>query len=186
MRATPFHILSRLVVGLLLIGAPMLDRFVAAESTGTLETRSSSEPDSSANREANKAILVEIFLSREHADDLDAVKKAFAAASITKVRPQLFRLGNPPENIAIGRNITAPVARLAIQLAVTYNRGISHLLAEERLAPDYLAIGTSIFDESYQIPISPDDLKRLSDPSLTTPQFHALYRHLTKEDQRPN
>ncbi len=127
-------------------------------------------------------ILVEIFLAQDQKAHLDAIKKEFEAVSITKVRPKFFPLGHPPENIAIGRNVPAPVARLAIRLATTYNRGVRLLLPEERLAADYIAIGTSIFDESFQIPITADDLARLSDPSLTTEQFHALYRHLTKEN----
>ncbi len=132
----------------------------------------------------NSQILVEIFLSKDQKDAIEIIKKEFGAVSITKVRHQVFRIGNPPENIAIGRNVPADVARLAIRLAVTYNRRIKLLLPEERLAPHYIAFGTSIFDESFQVPIHPEDLERLSDPALTTEQFHALYRHLTGEDKR--
>jgi hypothetical protein len=132
----------------------------------------------------NRKILVETFLSNDHKGDIDAIKKEFAAVSITKVRPQVFKLGNPPENIALGPNIPADVARLAIRLALSYNHGIKLLLPEERIRTDYIAIGTSIFDESFQKPITPEQLKQLSDPSLTTEQFHALYRHITKEDRR--
>jgi len=138
-----------------------------------------------ASREANQKILVEIFLSKDRQSDADAIKREFAAVSITKVRPQYFKAGNPPENIAIGPNIPADIARLAIRLALTYNRGIKLLLPEERLRTDYIAIGTSIFDESFQRPITPEQLKQLSEPSLTTDQFHALYRHITGEDKRP-
>ncbi len=149
--------------------------------TTVLIQSGSAAPPSETN---NSKILVEIFLSKEHKSDLDAIKKEFGAFGITKIKAQFFKLGNPPENIAIGRNVPAGVARLTIQLAITYNRGINFLLPEERLAADYLAIGTSIFDESFQRPITPEQLKQLSDPSLTTEQFHALYRHITKEDQR--
>lgn len=135
-------------------------------------------------QEANQKILVEIFLASDRKGDLEIIKKEFASVSITKVRPQFFKLGNPPENIAIGPNIPADIARLAIRLALSYNRGIKLLLPEERIRTDYIAIGTSIFDESFQRPITPEQLKQLSDPSLTTEQFHALYRHITKEDQR--
>jgi hypothetical protein len=31
---------------------------------------------------------------------------------------------------------------------------------------------------------SPNRVERLSDPSLTTPEFHQLYRRLTGEDRR--
>jgi hypothetical protein len=129
------------------------------------------------------AILVEIFLAPDRKTDLDAIKKEFAAVGVTKVRQKFFQLGNPPTNLAIGRNVQAPIARLAIRLAQTYNRGITLLLPEERLAFDYVAFGTSIFDESFQIPVSADDLARLADPSLTTEQFHALYRQLADIDR---
>ena len=136
------------------------------------------------SREANRKILVELFLSPEHKSDIDKVKKEFEAVSINRLRIQVFRLGNPPENIAIGRNVPADVARLAIRLAITYNRGVKYLLPEYRYFPDHIAIGTSAFDEASQIPIRQEDLEHLSNPTLTTEQFHELYRHLTSEDKR--
>lgn len=155
-----------------------------AESAHETDRATPVMKEESPEGEDYSQIVVELFLSAEHKSDLDAIKKEFGAVSITKVRPQLFRLGNPPENIAIGKNVPAPVARLAIQVATTYNRGVKYLNAEGRLPLNYIAIGNSLYDEASQIPISPDDLKRLSDPALTTPQFHALYRQLTGEDQR--
>jgi len=134
--------------------------------------------------ESNSKILVELFLARERKGDLDAIKKELEAVGITRIRPQFFRLGNPPENIAIGKNIPAEVARLAIRLAVTYNRDIKTLLPEFRFFPDQIVIGTSAYDQASEVPIRPEDLKRLSDPSLTTVQFHEVYRQLTGEDKR--
>lgn len=138
----------------------------------------------SENPETNNKILVELFLAKERKGDLNAIKKELEAAGINRIRPQFFRLGNPPENIAIGKDIPADIARLAIRLAVTYNRDIKFLLPEYRFFPDHIVIGSSAFDEKSQIPIRPEDLKRLSDPALTTPQFHELYRQLTGEDKR--
>jgi len=132
--------------------------------------------------ESNSKILVELFLAKERKGDLDAIKKELEAAGITRIRPQFFRLGNPPENIAIGKDIPADVARLAIRLAVTYNRDIKSLLPEFRF--DHIVIGTSAYDQASEVPIRPEDLKRLSDPSLTTVQFHEVYRQLTGEDKR--
>src|SRR3990172_3320029 len=138
----------------------------------------------SENLEATASILVELFLAPERRGDLDIIKRELASVSVTRIRPQFFRLGNPPENIAIGKNIPAPTARLAIHLALTYNRGIKFLLPQFRYFPDHIVIGSSAFDEASQIPISPKDVEQLSDPSLTTPEFHALYRRLTGEDRR--
>lgn len=132
----------------------------------------------------NEKILVELFLPADRKKDIDTIKKELQALSIKRIRPQFFKMGNPIENIAIGNNIPAPVARLAIQLAITYNRGIKYILPEFRYFPDHVVIGSSAFDESSQIPILPEDLQRLSDPSLSTLEFHRLYRSLTGEDEK--
>ena len=134
-----------------------------------------------SEHEAEGKILVEMFLAREHKERLNEIKAEFDHALIRRFRIQFFRLGHPPENIAFGRNVPADLARLAIQIAHTYNDGIKFILAEFRFPVNYIAIGTSAFDEASQIPIAPEDVKRLSDPSLTTPEFHALYRELTGE-----
>lgn len=145
-------------------------------------------PESPAAKEAagRRDILVEIFLAPERKNEADAVKKEFEALSITKVRPQVFRKGHPPRNIGFGKEIPADVARQAIQLALKYNDGIEFLLPEKRLAAHYIGIGVSIFDEAFQFPISPEELKRISDPSLTDDQFHQLYREMTDKPPRIN
>ncbi|WDT74666.1 MAG: hypothetical protein MPW16_15555 [Candidatus Manganitrophus sp.] len=150
--------------------------------------RSSESPAAPAAKEAagRRDILVEIFLAPERKNEADAVKKEFEALSITKVRPQVFRKGHPPQNIGFGKEIPADVARQAIQLALKYNDGIQFLLPEKRLAAHYIGIGVSIFDEAFQIPVSPEELKRISDPSLTDDQFHQLYREMTDKPPRIN
>jgi len=158
--------------------------FAAVEPTGRIEDPVLLLVQASDDTKANGKILVELFLAKERKDDLEAIKKELEALGITRIRPQFFRLGHPPENIAIGKDIPADVARLAIRLAVTYNGNIKTILPEFRYFPDHIVIGTSAFDEKSEIPIQPEDLKRLSDPSLTTAQFHELYRHLTGEDVR--
>lgn len=134
-------------------------------------------------KEPDRGILAEIFLSPDHKGHVESLKQELATASITRVRIQFFRLGHPPENIAIGREIPADTARLVIRLATTYNRGVKYLLPQYRFFPKYIAIGSSAFDEASNIPIAPEDLKRLADPALTTSQFHTLYRSLTGEDK---
>lgn len=133
---------------------------------------------------ANRKILVELFLARERKPDIDQIKRELEALSINRIRPQFFRLGNPPQNIAIGKNIPAPVARVAMQLAITYNGGIKYLLPEYRYFPDHIVIGSSAFDEASQIPVTSEDVEKLLNPSLSTDEFHTLYRHLTGEDVR--
>ncbi|HET6464123.1 MAG TPA: hypothetical protein VFH55_00750 [Nitrospiria bacterium] len=157
---------------------------LAAVRIGKISNSAVLPAQGSENPQANSKLLVELFLAKERKGDLDAIKKEFEAVGITRIRPQFFRLGNPPENIAIGKDVPADVARLALRLALTYNRDIKFLLPEYRFFPDQIVIGSSAFDEKSQIPIGAEDLKKLSDPALTTAQFHALYRHLTGEDKR--
>jgi hypothetical protein len=133
---------------------------------------------------APREILVEISLSKDRKGDLDAIKKAFADVGVIKVRAIIYQAGNPPTNLAIGRNIAAPIARVAMSLAEKYNRGITLLLPEERLAAHYIGFGSSIFDELFQYPVTPEDVKRLADPSLTTDEFHTLYRKLADINTR--
>jgi len=133
----------------------------------------------------NSKILVELFLSKEVKKDLDEIKKEFTNVSIKRIRTQFYASGHAPKNIAIGKSVSAPVARLTIRLANTYNQGIQFLLPERLFFPHYITIGSSAFDEASQVPILQEDIERLSDPSLNTEQFHTLYRSLTGEDKRP-
>jgi len=158
--------------------------FGPADSWGEAPGRTLRTEQEPRPPDANGKILVELFLAKERKGDLDAITKEFQKMGIIRIRSQFFRLGHPPENIAIGKDIPADVARLAIRLAITYNQDIKYLLPEYRYFPDHIVIGSSAFDEKSQIPIQPEDLKRLSDPSLTTPEFHDLYRRLTGEDKR--
>lgn len=171
-----------------LAGGILLLSLFAAQPATAEPNRSPESPAAPAAKEAagRRDILVEIFLAPERKNDVDAVKKEFEALSITKVRPQVFRKGHPPQNIGFGKEIPAEVARQAMQLALKYNDGIQFLLPEKRLAAHYIGIGVSIFDEAFQIPVSPEELKRISDPSLTDDQFHQLYQEMTDKPPRIN
>lgn len=147
----------------------------------TLDATGSAQPVTEADP---REILVEIALSKARKADLAAIKQAFADVGVVKVRAIVYQAGDPPMNLAIGRSVSAPIARLAMTLAEQYNRGITLLLPEERLAPHYIGFGSSIFDELFQYPVTPEDLKRLADPALTTDEFHALYRRLADINTR--
>lgn len=172
---------------LLLGGILLLSMFTVSPTTAE-PIPSADQPTVSSAKEVEqrRGILVEIFLAPERKNDADAVKKEFEALSITKVRPQIFRKGHPPQNIGFGKDIPADVAREAIRLAKTYNDGIQFFVPEKRVAAHYIGIGVSILDEAFLIPASPEDLKRLSDPALTDDQFHAIYRQLTDKPPRIN
>ena len=72
---------------------------------------------------------------------------------------------------------------MIIDLALQYNDRVELLILRPLNPPNYAAIATSAWDELSQIPITPENLEALRDPSLTTEQFQALYAKLTKEDK---
>ncbi len=153
-------------------------------NSATVERSEIIRIENQSGAESNQKILIELFLAAERKADFEQIKKELEAVQITRIRTQFFKLGNPPQNIAIGKDIPASIARLAIRLAKTYNRDIKYILPEYRFFPDHIVIGSSAYDEKSQIPITPEDLEKLSDPSLSTEAFHTLYRHLTGEDTR--
>ena len=158
---------------------------LASDSTRLTQSPEGKKFSDEKEGEDNSKILVELFLSKEVKGDLDQIKKELNNVSIIRIRAQFYPKGNAPQNIAIGKNVSASVARLALQLAQTYNKGIQYLLPERLFFPDYITLGSSAFDEASNIPVKPEDIARLSDPTLTTEQFHTLYRSLTGEDKGP-
>ncbi len=128
-------------------------------------------------------IKVELFLMKERKKDGKFIKQLLAEQKIKKIMIQYFRAGNPPKNLVLGKRIPADVARMMIELAIHYNNGITHLVPEFRFYDHYAAFGNSAFDIQAQIPIAPEDLERLRDESLSTEEFHTLFRSLTGEDE---
>ncbi len=128
-------------------------------------------------------IKVELFLMKEKKKDDKFIKDLFKGEKINRVMIQYFRAGNPPKNIVLGRRIPAEVGRMMIELAIHYNNGVTHLVPEFRFYDHYAAFGNSSFDIQAQVPISPEDLDRLRDPSLNDDEFHTLFRSLTGEDE---
>ncbi|MBN4054850.1 hypothetical protein JYT87_03985 [Nitrospira defluvii] len=166
--------------------------FSSGCSLGSQKGMSRSNTDLIPGEKASKEIVeplkpedikVEMFLAKKWKKDDKIIKGRLKEASVKRIIIQYFRFGDPPTNIVIGKDIPADIARLAINIALTYNKDIKTILPEFRFFPHYIAIGSSAFDEQAEIPIFPEDLARLRDPSLSTEEFHTLYRSLTGEDQ---
>jgi len=170
---------------ILILGTPLSDPKAMASDLGFIQVLPSAlgNPEE-PHHDENKDILIELFLSKDNKSNLVSIKKAFHKLSITRIRAQFYAAGKAPQIIAIGGDVPATVARLAIELAKKYNGGVQYLLPGFRFFPKHIAIGTSAFDEASQVSIEPEDLERLSDPSLTTEEFHSFYRSLTGEGQR--
>lgn len=129
---------------------------------------------------------IEIVLANQYRSEEATIKAEFAEAGFPNVHIQFIRLGHPPQNLGLGREASAELARAAIRLALKYNQGIKVLLPEHLFPPRFATIASSNFDDTVEFPLDADALRQLQEPSLTTEQFHALYRRLTTGAAVPN
>ncbi len=128
---------------------------------------------------------IEIWLERKHKKNNRELRKMLKGESIKVIRNTIQywppRGGHPPTNIAIGRSLTAEDARWVIDLALRLNDNINGLIFQRLNPTNYVAIGTSAWDDKSETPITSEQLAQLRDPKLTTEQFHAMYVKLTGE-----
>jgi|CXWL01.1.fsa_nt_gi hypothetical protein len=129
---------------------------------------------------------VEVALAHEYRGQKEAIKQDFAQVGLSNIHVQFQREGQPPTNIGLGAEVPAEKARDAIRLAVKYNRAVTILLPERLFPSRFVTIASSNFDDTVEHPIGGQDLERLMDPSLSTEQFHALYRELTQGKTLPS
>ena len=128
---------------------------------------------------------IEIWLERKHKKNNRELRKMLKGESIKVIRNTIQywppRGGHPPTNIAIGHSLTAEDARWVIDLALRLNDKITGLVFQRLNPPNYVAIGTSAWDDKSETIITPEQLTQLRDPKLSTKEFHALYVKLTGE-----
>lgn len=122
---------------------------------------------------------IEVVLAHQYRTREAELKQEFAQAGLVNVHFQFARLGQPPQNIGLGRDVPADMAREAIRLAIKYNVGIGILLPERLFPPRFITIASSNFDDTVEYPITEDALVKLRDPELSTEGFHRLYRDIT-------
>jgi len=122
---------------------------------------------------------VEVVLANQYRAREAELKREFAEAGLTNVHFQFARMGQPPQNIGLGRDVPADKAREAIRLAIKYNGGVGILLPERLFPPRFITIASSNYDDTVEYPIGQDTLTKLQDPTLSTEAFHKLYRDLT-------
>lgn len=128
---------------------------------------------------------IEVVLADRYRDQAASVKQDFHQAGLANVHVQFARRGQPPLNIGLGAQVPAEHAREAIRLALKYNDDVAILLPERLFPPRFITIASSNFDDTVEYPIDKVSLTRLQDPTLTTEQFHDLYRSLTPAGQAP-
>lgn len=122
---------------------------------------------------------VEVVLAKQFRAREAELKQEFAQAGFLNVHFQFARMGQPPQNIGLGREVPADKAREAIRLASKYNLGVGILLPERLFPPRFITIASSNYDDTVEYPISQETLAKLQDPELSTEAFHQLYRELT-------
>ena len=128
---------------------------------------------------------VEVVLANQFKSQVAVVSEEFAQAGLTNVHFQFARLGQPPQNIGLGRDVPADKAREAIRLALKYNLGVGILLPERLFPPRFVTIASSNYDDTVESKIDQAALAQLQNPALTTEEFHALYRTLTAMKESP-
>ncbi len=122
---------------------------------------------------------VEVVLAHQYRTREAEIKKEFIQAGLTNVHFQFARMGQPPQNIGLGREVPADKAREVIRLAMKYNLGVGILLPERLFPPRFVTIASSNYDDTVEYPITQETLEQLQDPTLSTEAFHRLYRVLT-------
>ena len=128
---------------------------------------------------------VEVVLANHHKSQVATLSEEFVQAGLTNVHFQFARLGQPPQNIGLGRDVPADKAREAIRLALKYNLGVGILLPERLFPPRFVTIASSNYDDTVEFPIDHAALVQLQNPDLTTEDFHRLYRTLTSSSAEP-
>ena len=129
---------------------------------------------------------VEVVLAYQYRTREAEIKKEFMQVGLTNVHFQYARMGQPPQNIGLGRDVPADKAREAIRLAIKYNLGVGILLPERLFPPRFITIASSNYDDTVEYHITQDTLLKLQDPALSTEAFHRLYRDLTSAVIDPN
>lgn len=131
------------------------------------------------NLSAPAVSRVEVVLAYPYRTREAEVKKDFVQAGLTNVHFQYARMGQPPQNIGMGREVPAEKAREAIRLALKYNLGVNILLPERLFPPRFITIASSNYDDTVEYSIDQATLAKLQDPALTTETFHRFYHELT-------
>jgi hypothetical protein len=98
------------------------------------------------------------------------------------VNIQVARWGSATQTVGIGKGVPVRTAQRCLRVASETN-GVAFLLSQFLVPETYVTLGSSLYEERLEIPITPEDLRALLDPALNQEGFHSLYRRLTGEDK---
>ncbi len=128
-------------------------------------------------------IKLEAWLSKRYRADFGYLRREFAAMGDTEVIIWEYPAENPSGAVAIGSCVPAFIGRYALQKALAYTKGVKSLVHQGFVHSHWMGIGTSLFSDWAQQPITRTQLNLLLSASLSTKEFHALYREFTTQDK---
>ncbi len=131
-----------------------------------------------------KPVKIEAWMSKKYMKEFRERRRQLSAMGYTRAFLWPYPGDNPSRVAAIGRCVPAYIARHALSQALIYYGEVRSLVHQKFVHDHWVGLGTSLFAESSQQPISPEQLTQLLDPALGTPEFHALYRKLTVQDEK--
>ena len=147
------------------------------------QTKTEAEPEKVCPSVAEQPVKIEIWLPKRQERRFPVFRKELALMGHTRVFLWPYPAKeNPSRVVAIGRCVPAYIARHAMQQALLHFGAIKSLVHQKFVHDHWVGLGTSLFAEGSQKPITPAQLKRLLDPKLTTGEFQTLYRQLTVQD----
>ncbi len=130
-----------------------------------------------------KKVKVEGYIAKKFKKNRKAIFKEFAEMGNTRVALRPFPMGDKTAKvIAVGRCVPAYIARHVIQTSFKYTSGVESLVTQSFISSHWLGVAVTMFDEPSQQKVSPEQVKQLLDPSLSTEEFHALYREFSIQD----
>lgn len=129
-----------------------------------------------------KRVKVEGYISKKFKKDRKAIYKEFAEMGHTRIALRPFPMGKTAKVVAIGRCVPAYLARHIMQKTLKYTSGIESLVTQAFISSHWFGVGVTMFDEPSQQIVSPEQVQQLLDPSLSTEEFHALYREFSIQD----
>lgn len=130
-----------------------------------------------------KKVKVEGYIAKKFKKNRKAIYKEFAEMGSTRVALRPFPMGDKTAKvIAIGRCVPAYIARHVMQTLIKYTSGVESLVHQSFISSHWFGVAVTMFDEPSQQKVSPEQVQQLLDPSLSTEEFHALYREFSIQD----
>lgn len=171
---------SRNIVLLLMASAI----FFTVETADAIVEKSTYVCDAEGNREIKTTLELKVAKKKYKKRKREIKRELQKQHRELKIRLVFFPFLDPPMNLGIGKCVSAEEGRLAILRATEFNGGVDRVIMQEFMPHHWIKIGATDLAELTFIPITPEDLVRLSDPSLSTKEFQNLYRELAALRER--